>query len=116
MGLFDGTEWERDILCDRCAKPEAVCICPPLEEPPEPFVPPENQRIGIRVEKRKKGKQVTVIDGLEGPTAQMKELLTQLKTACGSGGTVKDGTLEIQGKHAEQLGRLLREMGYRTQG
>ena len=114
MGLFDGTQWEHEVLCDGCGKPEAECTCPAAEEPPEPFVPPEKQRIRLTVEKRKKGKLVTVIHGLEGPTAQKKELLSKLKAACGSGGTEKDETLEIQGQHDEQLGRLLREMGYRT--
>jgi translation initiation factor 1 len=113
MGLFDGTQWEHDVLCDRCGEPEAVCVCPPQKVAPAPFVPPESQRLRLGVEKRKKGKLVTVIYGLEGPPAQRKELLSKLKAACGSGGTEKDETIEIQGKHDEQLARLLKELGYR---
>ncbi len=114
MGLFDGTEWEREVLCEVCGQPEEKCTCPPPEEQPAPFVDPAKQRLRIRIEKRKKGKSVTVVDGLQGPANQQKELLGKLKAACGSGGTLKEETIEIQGKHEQALRQLLADMGYRT--
>jgi translation initiation factor 1 len=114
MGLFDGTDWEREIRCERCQQLATDCDCPPIEEAPEPHVAPEKQRLRIAVEKRRKGKKVTAIHGLEGPDSQRKELLTTLKTACGSGGTDKDGVLEIQGDHVEVVREHLRGLGYRS--
>lgn len=112
MGLFDGTAWEREIVCETCEQPEDQCTCPPAEEAAEPFVDPSTQRLRLRIEKRKKGKSVTVISGLQGPNEQNKELLSQLKTGCGTGGTLRESTIEIQGKHDVALKKLLADFGY----
>jgi translation initiation factor 1 len=57
------------------------------------------------------GKIVTVIRGLpSGPT--LLTLAADLKRLCGAGGTVKDGTLEIQGDHRERLAERLRALGH----
>jgi translation initiation factor 1 len=65
-------------------------------------------RVG-RETKGRKGKGVTVITGLPLGSAELKELAKGLKSRCGSGGTVKDGVIEIQGDHrdllVEELGR-----------
>ncbi len=114
MGLLDGTPWEHEVLCGRCGRGEAECCCPPDEEPPEPFVPANQQRVRIAVEKRKKGKRVTTVNGLMGPDAQRRELLARLKTGCGSGGTEKNGAIEIQGNHQQRITELLAELGYRV--
>ena len=66
-------------------------------------------RVG-RETKRRKGKGVTVITGVPGDEAQLKELERQLKAKCGAGGTVKDGVIEIQGDHRQLL---LEELGKR---
>jgi predicted translation initiation factor SUI1 len=44
----------------------------------------------------------------------LKELARQLKQTCGTGGTVKDGTIEIQGDHREKIATKLRSLGYKT--
>jgi translation initiation factor 1 len=58
------------------------------------------------------GKTVTVITGLPGAQAERAALATSLKQLCGSGGTVKDTAIEIQGDHRERVATRLRELGF----
>ncbi len=71
--------------------------------------------VKITIEKRKKGKIVTALRGLAGREAEILELLSHLKSVCGAGGTFKDGTLEIQGEHADRVRDALLKRGYRVQ-
>ena len=106
--LFAGTPWDRPPRCERCGALETDCQCPP------PKIPPNQQTARISLEKRKKGKQVTVIRGLSATGNDLPGLLTELKTACGAGGTLNDDTLEIQGDHRERVDELLRASGYKV--
>ena len=114
MRLFEGTPFDRPPTCDRCGELESVCTCPPVPTPPPPRLAPAKQTARVAVEKRKKGKQVTVVRGLPAVGNDLPELLTRLKTCCGAGGTVKDETLEIQGNHVERVRKTLQEIGYRV--
>ena len=113
MRLFEGTEFYQPPRCEKCGELEDECTCPPLEAQQ---VPPAKQTAQIRIEKRKKGKVVTVVRGLaEGnPGRHLAELLTKLKNACGAGGTIQDETIEIQGDHQLRIENLLKEIGYRV--
>ena len=113
MRLFEGTPWDRPPRCERCGELEEACTCPP---PPKVLTPPEKQTARLAVEKRKKGKVVTVVRGLPAGENDLPGLLAQLKAACGAGGTIKDDELEIQGDHLERLRGLLAEIGYRVRG
>ena len=109
MRLFEGTEFDRPPRCDACEELLADCQCPP---PGEPEVPAEQQILKLAVEKRKKGKVVTVIRGLAQGNSHA-ELLTALKSACGAGGTIQTGpTIEIQGDHEVRIRRLLETRGF----
>ena len=79
----------------------------------EPSIPPEKQTLKLAIEKRKRGKGVTVIRGLADDPKQVSDLLSTLKSKCGGGGTIKDGTIEIQGSHQERLREILVGLGYR---
>jgi len=68
-------------------------------------------RVG-RETKGRAGKGVTVITGLPLATTALEALATQLKKKCGSGGTVKDGVIEIQGDHRDALVAELVHLGY----
>jgi translation initiation factor 1 len=68
------------------------------------------------IEKRKKGKHVTVIRGLAADDNDLPALLTQLKTSCGAGGTLSDDGLEIQGEQLDRVRELLTRIGYRVKG
>jgi translation initiation factor 1 len=112
MRLFEGTPFDIPPTCDRCGKLERECACPP---PLTPTVPPDKQTARLALEKRKRGKEVTVVRGLVDD-ASLVELLAKLKSACGAGGTAKDGILEIQGNHVERVEAMLRGKGYRIIG
>ena len=70
----------------------------------------------LAVEKRKKGKVVTVIRGLTAADNDLPTLLTGLKNSCGAGGSLHEGELEIQGEHLERLREVLGKLGYRVKG
>ena len=57
---------------------------------------------------------MTVVRNLRLTRADLKALGKRLKRTCGSGGTVKDGTIEIQGDHRDKVAEALRGMGYKT--
>ena len=113
MRLFEGTPFDRPPRCERCGELEEACECPP--EPP-PRIAPEKQTARIAVEKRKKGKVVTLVRDLPLEGNDLPALLTQLKTSCGAGGTLKDETLEIQGNHLDRTRDVLRGLGSRVKG
>jgi translation initiation factor 1 len=62
--------------------------------------------------KRRGGKSVTVIEGLRMSVTESEKLLKQLKARLGTGGTVKDGALEIQGDHCDTVITELTKMGW----
>lgn len=113
MRLFEGTQFDRPPRCERCGELEENCNCPP---PPPERVPPHKQTARLAVEKRKKGKVVTVVRGLSAEGNDLAALLAQLKNACGAGGAIKDDSLEIQGKHLERIRTLLAGIGYCVRG
>lgn len=65
-----------------------------------------------RQTKGRKGKGVTLITGLPLSGDALKEMAKQLKQKCGTGGTVKDGVIEIQGDHRDLLVEMLGRLGY----
>jgi translation initiation factor 1 len=95
-------------LCPRCKR--SPCRCPkPVS------LPPGGQTAAIQREtKGRGGKTVTVVRNLQLAPQELKALATQLKQACGTGGTVKDGAIEIQGDHREKIAATLRSLGYKT--
>ena len=70
-------------------------------------------RVG-RETKGRNGKGVTVVTGLGLDDAALAQLAKQLKTACGSGGTVKDGTVEVQGDHRDRVVAELEKAGWKV--
>lgn len=95
-------------MCPKCGKPAARCICPKKSPAPKGD---GNVRVG-RETKGRKGKGVTVITGLPIASDALKTLAQKLKQKCGSGGTVKNGVIEIQGDHRNVLVELLQKEGY----
>lgn len=78
-------------------------------------LPPQQQLAEIRREKKGRGgKDVTVVRELQLTEQDLKVLGKLLKKKCGSGGTIKEGTIEIQGDHREQVALLLQKQGYKT--
>jgi len=111
--LFAGTPFDRPPTCERCGQPESACTCPPpVVEPTR--IPPGDQTARLKVEKRPKGKVVTIVSGLDPLGNDLAELAAKLKGRCGAGGTVKEGAIEIQGDHLAAAEAALKGIGYKT--
>jgi translation initiation factor 1 len=77
-------------------------------------MPPAQQKVTVRLDRKGRGgKSVTVIEGLRMPHEDRVALLKQLKAGLGTGGTVNEDSLEIQGDHRDALMAVLEKMGYR---
>ena len=113
MRLFEGTEFDRPPRCERCGELEVDCECPPE---PAPGIPSAKQTAKLSIEKRRKGKVVTIVRGLSEEGNHLPELLTQLKSTCGAGGSLKEGEIEIQGRQLDRVRELLQKMGYKVKG
>ena len=97
-------------ICPECGRPAAACICRQKSSQPA-----GDGIVRIRREfKGRGGKTVTVVSGIPGDEAGLKEVAAGLKKRCGTGGTVKDGIIEIQGDHRELLVTELAARGYRV--
>ena len=96
-------------LCPDCGAPKHDGRCNNLA------TPSTDGKVRIqRQTKGRKGKGVTCISGLPLNEVQLKELAKQLKKKCGSGGTVKDHIIEIQGDYKERLQEELTKLGYKA--
>ncbi|SRR6266498_1492907 len=78
-------------------------------------LPPHEQTVYLhRDSKGRGGGTVTLVKKLILSEEDMKELAKRLKQLCGSGGTVKDNIIEIQGEHREKIAEELKKMGYKV--
>ncbi|HZE90653.1 MAG TPA: translation initiation factor Sui1 [Rhizobacter sp.] len=105
-GLVYSTDSGR--MCPECRRPLAHCVC---RRAPAGAAGDGIVRVS-RETKGRAGKGVTLIRGLALDAAGLAALAKELKAACGSGGTVKDGTIEIQGDHCDTLVERLRQQGW----
>lgn len=107
-GLVYSTDLGR--ICPACRHPVAACQCASAK--------PKAATDGIvrvsRETKGRAGKGVTLVKGLALEEPALAALGKQLKTACGSGGTVKDGVIEVQGDHCERVMALLQAQGHKV--
>jgi translation initiation factor 1 len=94
-------------LCPRCGR--EPCVCQKVD-----LAPNQQTAYVQRDRKRRAGKTVTLIWGLQHNPAVYKALLKTLQTTCGTGGTFKDGEIEIQGDHRDRVAEKLKEMGYKV--
>jgi translation initiation factor 1 len=85
----------------------------PAAKAPGTNLCPGRQRLIVRLDRKARGgKSVTVIEGLRISQKEREAFLKQLKTGLGTGGTLRDTALEIQGDHREELMITLKRMGY----
>ena len=91
-------------ICPVCGLPEELCMCEEIAR--------EQQQIKISTMKRRYGKIVTIIEGIDSSDIDLDDLARKLKTRCASGGTVKDGRIELQGEHRKKVKKVLNEMGF----
>jgi translation initiation factor 1 len=107
-GLVYSTDVGR--LCPQCLRAITACVCKGATKP--------KHGDGIvrvsRETKGRAGKGVTLISGVPLAPADLEKLATQLKKRCGTGGTVKDDVIEIQGEHRDTLTAELAKLGFKV--
>ena len=91
-------------ICPVCGLPEELCMCEEIAR--------EQQQIKIYSMKRRYGKIVTLIEGIDSGDIDLDDLARKLKTRCAAGGTVKSGKIELQGDHKKKVEQVLKEMGF----
>ena len=104
-GLVYSTEAGR--MCPACRQPVSQCVC-------KRAVVPAGDGV-VRVSRETKGrggKAVTLVKGVALDATALAALGKQLKAACGTGGTVKDGVIEIQGDQIEKVMAALKAQGH----
>ncbi len=106
-GLVYSTDTGR--TCPECRRPVAECRC--REKAARAPAGDGMVRVG-RQTKGRKGKGVTVVTGLPLAQAELEKLARELKKKCGSGGTVRDGLIEMQGEHRDVLVAELGRRGF----
>ena len=83
------------------------------ENSTEETLPPKMQKLKVRLDTRQRaGKAVTLVEGFSGTTDDLEQLGKQLKTHCGTGGSVKDGLIIIQGDQRDKICQWLLAKGY----
>lgn len=97
--------------CPNCLRPARECVC-------RKGTPGKTTSDGVvrvsRETQGRKGKGVTVISGLGLAAAELELLATELKKRCGSGGSVENGRIEIQGDHRDRLVEELSRRGFKA--
>ena len=93
-------------ICPICGLPKELCVCEEIAR--------EQQKIKIYTEKRRYGKTVTIVEGIKSDI-DINDLAKKLKTKCASGGTVKNGNIELQGDHKKKVQEALMKIGFNAE-
>jgi translation initiation factor 1 len=91
-------------ICEVCGLPKEICVCEDIAR--------EQQKITILIDKRRYGKMMTIVDGINPHDLDINTLITQLKSRCACGGTIKEGRIELQGDHRNKVKEALEKMGF----
>jgi len=91
-------------ICPKCGLPKEICVCEEIAR--------ERQNITIAVDRRRYGKMMTVVDGLDPHDLDLDSLISNLKSICACGGTIKDGRIELQGDHRSKVKEALEKLGF----
>ena len=90
-------------VCNQCGLPQDLCVCETIAR--------EQQKITVKVEKRRFGKKYTVINGIT-KEANVDEIFRKLKNKFACGGTAKTGQIELQGDHKMKAKAALVSLGF----
>lgn len=105
---------ETGKICPSCQKPVSNCTCKKNKSRSQPNIKIDGIiRVQLEV-KGRKGKTVTTVFGFQINADELKNLATELKRRCGTGGSVKDGVIIIQGDHRDTLVTELKKWGFKA--
>ena len=90
-------------VCNQCGLPEDLCVCEAIAR--------EQQKITVKIEKRKFGKKYTVITGFKSEV-NITDIVKRLKSKFACGGTAKSGNVELQGDHRSRIKEALVVLGF----
>ena len=91
-------------ICPKCGLPPELCVCETIAK--------EAQKIRVRTEKKRYGKLITIVEGIDEKDINVKSLAKKLKSELACGGTVKNGTIELQGNHKSRIKSILIKSGF----
>ena len=91
-------------ICEVCGLPKEICVCEDIAR--------EQQKISIVLDKRRYGKMMTVVEGINPNDLDINALVSNLKSVCACGGTIKEGRIELQGDHRSKVKETLEKMGF----
>ncbi len=91
-------------VCVRCGLPQDLCVCESIAK--------ESQQITVSVQERKFRKQYTIIEGIDTKEIDIEGLARTLKAKLACGGTVRDGSIELQGNHRTKVRAVLVDAGF----
>ncbi len=94
------------MICDTCGLPDEICVCEDIAR--------EQQEIRITVDSRRYGKKMTIVEGIADSSIDIDSLLSQLKSRCACGGTIKEGNIELQGDHSKKVVEVLDTLGFQA--
>jgi len=89
-------------ICPKCGLPKQACVCEKIAK--------GSQSIQVSIDKKRYGKIVTIVSGLEG--VDVKEIAKALKNALACGGTYRDSEIELQGDHRKKIKDVLVKLGF----
>jgi translation initiation factor 1 len=105
---------ETGSICKLCQKPVSECACKKKKSRPRTNIKYDGIIRIQREVKGRKGKTVTTVSAFQLADDELKNLATQLKRHCGTGGSVKDGVIIIQGDHRDTLITELKNRGFKA--
>jgi translation initiation factor 1 len=91
-------------VCPNCGLPKELCVCETIAK--------ESEKIRVFEVKKRYGKISTIVQGMS-KDVDTKNVLKELKTRLACGGTMKDGVIELQGKHRDKVKAILVRLGFK---
>lgn len=91
-------------VCEICGLPEELCVCEEIAR--------EIQKVKVYTVRRRFGKLMTIVEGIDEHDIDVRELTKELKAKCACGGTAKKGQIELQGDHKRKVKEVLANMGF----
>lgn len=91
-------------ICPKCGLPTEACMCETLAK--------SNQKIRVYEDKKRYGKLVTVVEGIDERDIDLKKVAKELKSELACGGTIKGNRIELQGSHLRKVREKLINLGF----